>query len=184
MQQFESCTDAVSGFCADLVKRGFVIAQQLKVKANLGRGRYLYEDRIITTTKEIYHIKCRPKGRWIPKDSSQVSSFGKELDERYKHLIRTFGNGDPSISGISEDRILDLLEMEAEGYKPYLVTIFPRTGEVLWCHVSEAYDMVMRYGTLPQFSFQGVEGMTFCSIPTGWMKKWGEVIVAPPTMVQ
>src|SRR5690606_19014050 len=123
------------------------------------------------STKEVYHIKCRPRGRWIPKDSSKVSEFGKELDERYKYMIRVFGNGDPSISGLNEDTMLDLLELEQQGYTPYLVTIFPQTGEVLWCHAYEAYNMIMRHGSLPQHSFQGMEGSTYCSIPTGWMKK-------------
>ena len=182
MRTYSNCQDAVQAFCSELTRRGLVIAKREKVKANLGRGRFLYEDRIITATKEVYHIKCRPRGRWIPKDSSQISEVGRELDERYKYLIRVFGNGDPSISGFSEDRILDLLEMENQGYTTYLVTLFPKTGEVLWCHAYEAYDMVMRYGTLPQLSFQGIEGMTFCSIPTGWMKKWQEVVFEPPSV--
>lgn len=182
MRTFDNCQEAVDFFCNELVQREMTIDKRLKIKAYAGGGHYVFEDRIVTKSREVYHIKCRPKGRWIPKDSSRVSDFGKELDERYKFLIRTFGNGDLSISGVNEDTIIDLLEMESQGYTPYLVTIFPQTGEILWCHAYEAYDMVMRYGTLPQQSLKGMEGMTFCSIPTGWMKKWTGVIVAFPVL--
>ena len=184
MATFANCSEAVDYFCRELIHRGMEIDGRLKIKAYAGNGRYVFEDRIVTKSREVYHIKCRPRGRWFPKDSSRVSDFGKELDERYKFLIRTFGNEDRSISGVNEDTILDLLEMESQGYTPYLVTIFPRTGEILWCHAYEAYDMVMRYGTLPQTSFQGMSGMTFCSIPTGWMKSWRGVTVAPPMVEQ
>lgn len=182
MTVYENCSDAVLGFIHKLNQRGMVIAEKRKV-AVTDRGRTLYEDRVFTTTQEVYHIKCRPRGRWIPKDSGKMSEFGKELDERYKYLIRVFGNGDPSLSGLNEDTMISLLELEAQGYTPYLVTVFPQTGEILWCHAYEAYDMIMRYGTLPQVSFQGMSGMTLCSIPTGWMKKWDEIIVAPPTII-
>jgi len=183
MRKFDSCQEAVDFLCKELVQRGMLIDKRLKIKAYAGSGRYVFEDRILTKSREVYHIKCRPRGRWIPKDSSKVTNFGKELDDRYKYLIRIFGKGDLSISGVNEDTILDLLEMESQGYTPYLVTIFPQTGEILWCHAYEAYDMVMRYGTLPQQSFQGMEGMTFCSIPTGWMKKWEGLESAFPTLV-
>lgn len=184
MPSFDNCSDAVAAFCLMLAERGMRVTQRLKVRAYAGAGRWVNEDRIVTDSLEVYHIKCRPRGRWIPKESSQVSEFGRALDERYKFVIRTFGNQDPSISGVNEDTIIDLLEMEDKGYRAYLVTIYPQTGEVLWCHAFEAYDLVMRYGTLPQQSFQGMEGMTFCSIPTGWMKKWQDVLVAPPEVVR
>jgi len=182
MTFYENCGDAVSGFIQKLNQRGIVISEKRKI-AVTDRGRTLHEDRVFTTTQEVYHIKCRPRGRWIPKDSNQMSELGKELDERYKYLIRVFGNGDRSLSGLNEDTMISLLELEAQGYTPYLVTVFPQSGEILWCHAYEAYDMIMRYGTLPQISFQGMDGMTLCSIPTGWMKKWDEVIVAPPAVI-
>jgi hypothetical protein len=182
MTIYENCGDAVLGFIEKLNQRGITVSDRKKVPV-YDRGRTIYEDRVFTMTKEVYHIKCRPKGRWYPKNSDEMSELGKELDERYKFLIRVFGNGDGSLSGLNEDTMIDLLELEAQGYTPYLVTVFPKTGEILWCHAYQAYDMIMRYGTLPQISFQGMSGMTLSSIPTGWMKKWEDVIVAPPTVV-
>jgi len=180
MTQYTNCSDAVAGFIHELEERGLNVVRKEKVKAYAGSGRYVNEDRIFTRTDEVYHIKCRPRGRWIPKDSSRISSLGKELDARYKFLIRVFGSGDPSLSGLNEDTMLDLLELESQGYKPFLVTIFPQTGEFLWCHAFEAYNMIMRYGTLPQLSFQGMQGMTLCSIATGWMKHWSKPIAGFP----
>jgi len=183
MKTFDSSDDAVNDFIAQLRSRGLVIAEKRKRKAHSGQGKFINMDEVVTTTREVYLIKCRLQGRWIPKDSSKVSEFGKELDERFKFIVRTFGNGDPSISGLNEDTILDLVDLETQGYTCYLVTIFPKSGEIFWCHAFEAYDLVMRYGALPQHSFQGLSGQTFCSIPTGWMKKWDEVIVAPPAVI-
>jgi hypothetical protein len=183
-KSFSSSGEAVDYFVQELMARGFEIETKDKVKAYTSHGKYIYMDRVITASKEVYLIKCRMQGRWIPKDSKDVSDFGKMMDERYKFMIRTFGNGDPSISGVNEDTILELLQMEEQDYTPYLVTIFPKTGEILWCHVRDAYNMVMRYGALPQTSFQGLTGQTFCSIPTGWMKPWGELKVSPPLVIE
>jgi hypothetical protein len=182
MTSYNNCTEAVLAFSQLLEQRGLHLSRKEKVKAYAGDGRYVNEDRIFTTTNEVYHIKCRPRGRWIPKDSTSVSPLGKELDLRYKFLIGIFGAGDPSLSGLNEDTMIDLLLLEEGGHTPYLVTIFPQTAEFLWCHAFEAYNLIMRYGTLPQMSFQGMHGMTLCSIPTGWMKKWARPLVGYPTI--
>jgi hypothetical protein len=180
MTSYSTCEEAVNTFKGHLLSRGIEIAMTEKVKAYAGNGKYVFEDRIYTSSREIYHIKCRPRGRWIPKSSDQVSAMGKALDERYKFIIKNFGKGDPSISGVNEDTMLDILESEAKGYIGYLVTIYPQTGEILWCRVNDAYEFIMTYGTLPQFSFQGMQGMTFCSLPTGWMKKWNALLISYP----
>lgn len=182
--RFDSCADAVMFFCQLLEKRGMPIETKEKREANAGFGRILRQDVIRTRTGEMFYIICRPRGRWYPKPTEEVSKFARPLDERLKFMITTFGKEDASISGLNEDSLLWLLGLAGEGLRAYLITLFPSTGEILWCSAQDAYDMVMRYGVLPQLSRKGLEGQTMCSVPTGWMKPWTEVKMAPPEVVK
>jgi len=155
-----------------------------KKSANAGFGRILKQDVIRTKTGEIFYIICRPRGRWYPKSTKKVSDFARPLDERLKFMIATFGREDRSISGLNEDSLLWLLELSGQGLRSYLVTIFPATGEILWCSAQEAYDIVMRYGVLPQMSRKGLDGQTMCSVPTGWMKQWLDLKTAGPSILE
>ena len=160
------------------------IVKREKREANAGHGRILKQDVITTETGEIFYIICRPKGRWFPKPTEKVSEFARPLDERLKYVINVFGQGDDSISGLNEDSLIWLLQRADEGLRAYLVTIFPPTGEILWCSAQDAYDLVMRYGILPQHSRKGLEGQTMCSVPTGLMKKWMDLNVSFPEVVK
>jgi len=179
---FDNCSEAVRFFCQVLDQRGMPIAEMQKKSVNAGFGRMLKQDVIRTTTGEMFYIICRPRGRWYPKSTEKVSEFARPLDERLKFMIATFGREDGSISGLNEDSLLWLLERAGQGLRSYLVTIFPKSGEILWCSAQEAYDIVMRYGALPQMSRKGLEGQTMCSVPTGWMKPWMDLKVAAPSI--
>lgn len=182
-ETFDNCSTALSFFCQMLQQRGMPLEKIEKHAANAGHGRILNQDVVYTKTGEVFYIICRPKGRWIPKDSSQVSDMAKPLDSRLKHMIKLFGNEDKSISGLNEDSLIWLLELVEIGRQGYLVTIFPKTGEFLWCSAEEAYAMVMRYGSLPQLSLKGLAGQTMCSIPTGWMKPFSRLRIGPPEFI-
>ena len=177
---FNNCAEAVKYFCQLLYERGMPVEAMEKREANAGFGRILKQDVIRTSTGEIFYIICRPRGRWYPKPTEEVSKFARSLDERLKFMISTFGKDDGSISGLNEDSLLWLLGLANEGLRAYLITIFPSTGEMFWCSAQEAYDIVMRYGVLPQYSRKGLEGQTMFSVPTGWMKQWISINAAPP----
>jgi hypothetical protein len=181
---YNNCAEAVKYFCHLLQERGMPVESIEKRVANAGFGRVLKQDVIRTSTGEIFYVICRPRGRWYPKPSEKVSKLARSLDERLKFMILTFGKSDDSISGLNEDSLLWLLGLASEGLRAYLITIFPKTGEMLWCSAQEAYDIVMRYGVLPQYSLKGLEGQTMCSVPTGWMKEWISINAAPPEVIK
>ena len=131
-------------------------------------------------TREIFHIK-HWNNKWIPKDSANVSTFAKPLDERLKFCINLYGKGDPSASGLNEGTILDLLELEDKGYDTFLVTTYT-SGEIYWCKTSELHHFAAMHGLIPQYS--RTYGEPFCWIPTGWLKPISALISAPPEVIK
>ena len=175
---------ALDDFIRRLHERDIAVDRHDKVPARSPKGYIVREDRLFTTTGEVFHVKIRTQGRWIPKARSQVGAAGQPLAERYEFVIGAFGQDDASLSGLNEDTVLQLLDLEEQGYRPFLVTIFPTEGEVRWLPIDELYGFVIAYGTLPQKSFQGNDEQTFVSFPTGLMHAWDGLVIGPPAVAE
>ncbi len=176
-QSFHSSEDALRSFVASLSAKAISVSKVKTIKVSSKRG-FVYQKQIWTQSREIYHVKYWSK-RWIPLDRSKVYDFAQPWNERLKYVLDSYGNGDPSVSGINESTLVDLLGLRKDGYEAFLITIY-QTGEILWCRVDELYDFVTQYSLIPEYSRN--YGEPFCWVPTGWMREWADVLVAPPAL--
>lgn len=137
-----------------------------------------FHDRIRTSSGELYHLKFT-KQPYLPKPSHKVSEFAKELDEKLKHAIRTFGQGEDTLIGINDNIILDLVALSRQGENPYFVTVLG-DGRIMWRGIEDFYNFVMRHDTFFKFARQN---RPQAMVPTGWLIPWGEMKVYPPVVV-
>lgn len=167
-------TEAVALFTRQLKDRGI----KIRDVENLSRMGKYGNARLISETGEIFHLKFTKSG-YIPKDSDRVSSAAKELDEKLKFAIRTFGRGIDSLNGIDEDLLLHLVDQMEKGFSCYFVTVLT-DDTTLWCRADSFYDFVMRYDTFFKFPKTNVP---VCEVPMGWLLPWEEPLIAPPNIV-
>lgn len=176
---FLNSSDALLWFKKSLNDRHLCIASEGKVATKSGQGRWVYPIKIETTTQEVFIVKYWNE-KWVP--STRISDFAKDLDERYRYTIRNFGDDDPSATSMNADLLLQLIELNEKGYDCYVVTIYA-CGEVLFCSAREMYEFATRYGTLQQYtSDPSLQDALSLRVPTGWLKRWAEVISGPPAI--
>ena len=123
--------------------------------------------RLYTQNGDVYHLKYT-KSAYKPKDSDRVSEAAKELDEKLKFAIKTFGKEWDTLNGIDEDLLLHLVELARNGVACFFVTILS-DETVLWCRADEFYLFVMRYDTFFKFPKTNVP---VCEVPMGWLLGW------------
>jgi hypothetical protein len=134
--------------------------------------------RLISKTGEVYHLKFTKSG-YKPKDSDRVSTAAKELDEKLKFAIRTFGRGNDTLNGIDEDLLLHLVDLMGKGFLCYFVTILS-DDTTLWCRADNFYEFVMRYDTFFKFPKTNVP---VCEVPMGWLLPWDDPIIEFPNII-
>jgi len=171
--EISNLREAISLLRNRLEERGFTIqkVEDLSQSGKFGNAR------LFTTTNEIYHLKYTKTG-YLPKDSVRVSEGAKELDQKLKFTIRTFGNGDLTINGIDEDLLIYMIEKTSLDQKECFFTTVLQNGTVLWCRAMDFYNFVMRYDTFFKFPKSNVP---VCEVPMGWLLKWENPLIAYPT---
>lgn len=170
----QNLSEALGKFLGALQQRQVSYLAPQKVPT--GDGFFHY--RIQTTSKELYHLKFT-KSPYEPKPTARVSAGARELDEKLKHAIGVFGNGDNTLIGLNDNIILDLLELTSQGHLTYFITV-TGTGKILWRSVTDFYDFVMRHDTFFKFARSNVPQ---AMVPTGWLFCWGEVKSHVPVLV-
>lgn len=177
--EFVNGSDALAWFRKSLTERQLTIASEEKVATKSGKGRFVYPIKIETTSREVFIVKYWNE-KWIP--STRISNFARDLDERYRFAINTFGNEDASATSMNADLLVKLLELDEKGYDCYVVTIYS-CGEVLFCSAREMYEFATRYGTLQQYTSDPyLQDALSLRVPTGWLKRWTEVESGPPAI--
>lgn len=179
IRQFLGSADALAWFRKSLQERNMTIISESKVATKSGKGRFVYPIRIDTDSREVYIVKYWNK-KWQPSD--KISQFARDLDERYRYTIRTFGRDDLSATSMNADLLIRLIELDEKGFNCFTVTIYA-SGEVLFCSAREMYEFATRYGTLQQFtSDPSLQDALSLRVPSGWLKKWTEVKSGPPAL--
>lgn len=134
--------------------------------------------RFFTKEGEVFHLKFS-KQLFQPREN--VVGGAADLDNKLKFATKHFGNGDNSLNGIDEDLLVELLELEANGYQTYFVTVMS-DGRVLWRTGREAYEFVQRYDTIAHYPRS--YSQPICYIPTGWLVNRSNIISNPPTLLK
>lgn len=169
---FQDSVSAESWFESMLRARGFERVRKETIQEYVKGGRWAYPKLYHCDTSEAYLVMFwRDKNAQI-KDSSRVSSVGKELDERLKFTIHTFGGDVRQMTQCKEPTLLRLLKMLENGIETFIVTIYA-DGDTYWCSAKDFHEFATRYGTYQQFSATPDMAQSLpYRVPTGWMKPW------------
>lgn len=165
--------EALGAFLTALSDRGMQYNPPIKVPTGDGWTH----DRVETTTGELYHLKFT-KTPYRPKASDKVSAGAKELDAKLKQAIRDFGQGDDTLVGLNDNVVLDLLEEARKGKVVDFVTVLG-DGRILWSHIEDFYNFVMRYDTFIKFA---VNSPPQAMVPTGWLLPWNKLRIEQPSV--
>lgn len=170
--KFPDSASAEIWFESMLHTRGFQRVHKETIKEYVKSGKWAYPKLYHCDTSEAYLVMFwREKNAQI-KDSSNVSSVGKELDERLKFAMYTFGGDVRQMTQCKEPTLLRLLEMSEHGIETFIVTIYA-DGDTYWCNARDFYEFATRYGTYQQFSATPDRAQSLpYRVPTGWMKLW------------
>lgn len=180
VEGIRNLSDAGNYFKAELRKRGKEIVKAERVVADRGPGFPIYHERIWTRhneVQELYHVKFAKQGYRL-KPTDKLSPRAKELDEKLRFALSQFGQGNEELNGLNEDVVLDLLNYTEQGLDVYYITVMAQ-GTVYAATIQEFYNFVMRYDTFFKFPRSNVP---ICEVPVGWMKKWTQVLTAPPSL--
>lgn len=164
-----NASEALECFKTGIVARHMESAEVRRVPTGDG----FFHPQIITKSGELYHLKFTKKP-YRPKETTRVSAGARELDEKLKHAIMAFGNGDETLVGVNDSVILNLLGNLHSYSGSYFVTVVG-DGRILWRRVQEFYDFVMRHDTFIKFARQNVPQ---AMVPTGWLTKWQQPLAA------
>ena len=164
-----NASEALEYFKAGIVERHMAVSEVRRVPTGDG----FYHPQIITETKELYHLKFT-KEPYRPKETARVSAGARELDEKLKHAIYHFGNGEDTLIGVNDSVILNILESQCQFSGSYFVTVVG-DGRILWRRAQEFYDFVLRHDTFIKFARQNAPQ---AMVPTGWLTKWQKPLSA------
>jgi hypothetical protein len=172
--RFDDSRTAEDYFADMLRLRGLTDIRKETIVEYVKGGRRAYPKLYHCGNSEAYLVTFwRNKDARI-KDSSQVSDAGKELDERLKFAIHTFGENLYQMTQCKEQTLLRLLDLLEKGVETFLVTIYG-DGDIFWCKARDFYEFATRYGTYQQFSATSDMAMSLpYRVPTGWMKPWAQ----------
>jgi len=179
MEPIQNLSQAMSFFEQQLILRNATIKKKENVVADYFNGRPVFHGRIWVEIKgipELYQVKFTREGYRL-KPTEKLSSGAKELDEKLRFTLRTFGNGDETMNGLNEDIVLELYNKTlVENIQSYFVTVMANY-QVYVSSIVDFYEFCMRYDTFFKFPRSQVP---VCEVPTGWMRQWTQVISSFP----
>lgn len=180
MIRIGNLTEATRFIQHELASRGKEETRTEKVIADRTDQFPIYHTRIWTLdgpATELFHVKFAKQGYRL-KPTDKLSERAKELDEKLRHAIREFGQGNEELNGLNEDVIYELLDYTQQDIDVFFLTVM-QDGVVYSCSILDFYQFVMRYDTFFKFPKSRVP---VCEVPIGWMKKWANVSVAFPSL--
>jgi len=169
---FAGSREAEEWFREELRKRRYQRIEETTFREYVKGGRYAYPKIYKCDNRDAYMLtfwRSRDDMLW---DSSRVTDEFRALDQRLKLTLSIFGRGMVQMTQCKESTLLHLLELEANGFTSFMVTVYSN-GSIYWSRVREFYEFATRYGTYQEV-FKNAElavGLPY-RVPTGWMIPW------------
>lgn len=175
-KQFVSSSEAEKWFLKSLEERDFIINEVRPIRIRSGRGKIITQKLAITNTGDAFEIAFWSKLYQLVRTEDLRENFARERDKKLKNVLKTFGHGTVDVLGIQMSVILELMEMENEGFVTHLVFLI-KDGRVFWCRVADFYNFVTRYDSY--LIHAPTYGGEFCIVPIGWLYLWDQPLSAP-----
>ena len=185
MEEFLDPSSVNQWFQNQLIARGIKVTHIEDVPEFVPSRNFWIKLKLIhTSTNEAYLVSFWRSPKDQIKSSKEVSSAGKELDERMRLSRQIFSPHLDAMVMMKEPTLLKLLEYRDKGITVYIVAIYP-DGSTFWASAEEFYEFSTRYGTYQNFSMTK-DGMNWLPyrVPTGWMKRWQKPISSFPTLTE
>lgn len=183
---FSNLSESVKQIEQSLTQRGIEIIKTEQIVVDHARDGHPILHARLWTQHGVYQIKYQ-KTEHIPLADHEIRTAHIE-NERLKYAIRFLGSGNETDIGVNESVLFELLNIEEEKLTgAFLLNavgasrVYQGSSIVYWCRAKEFYEFAVRWGTVIYNSVS--YGGTVFLVPTGWMRKWVDILTAPPALV-